>query len=56
MCIRDRLHDAANAGELQSFLAGRGIDAGPPRSIAPSLEDVFVQLVTRPRDGAKEAA
>lgn len=50
------LHDAANAGELQSFLAGRGIDAGPPRSIAPSLEDVFVQLVTRPRDGAKEAA
>jgi len=42
------LHDAAAAGELPPLLAGSGIQSSPPRAIAPSLEDVFVQLVTRP--------
>ncbi len=48
----DRLHvllrraDAAAA--LPALLARHGITAGPPRGIPPSLEDVFVQLVTRP--------
>ena len=41
------LHDAANASGLQSFLAKQDIQSGPPREITPSLEDVFVQLVTR---------
>ena len=36
---------------LQSFLAQQGIAAGPPRRITPSLEDVFVQLVSRPVGG-----
>jgi ABC-2 type transport system ATP-binding protein len=48
----DKLHvllrDAAAAADVQPLLARQGIDAGPPRAISPSLEDVFVQLVSRP--------
>ena len=47
----DKLHvlvaQSADAGDLQPFLARHGIAAGPPRGISPSLEDVFVQLVSR---------
>jgi ABC-2 type transport system ATP-binding protein len=50
----DKLHvllgDAANAGDLRPFLAARGIESGQPRGISPSLEDVFVRLVTRPHE------
>jgi ABC-2 type transport system ATP-binding protein len=42
------LHDAPASSGLQPFLARQKIEAGPPRAITPSLEDVFVQLVTRP--------
>ncbi len=47
------LRDAGGTMRLQPFLAERGIEAGPSRTIAPSLEDVFVQLVSRPggKDG-----
>jgi ABC-2 type transport system ATP-binding protein len=49
----DKLHvllrQADAAAELQPLLAGQGIVAGQPRAITPSLEDVFVQLVSRPR-------
>lgn len=48
----DKLHvllrDAAAAAEVQPLLAHQGIASGPPRAISPSLEDVFVQLVSRP--------
>jgi ABC-2 type transport system ATP-binding protein len=48
----DKLHvlvrDVGDAAELPAFLAARGITAGEPHDIVPSLEDVFVQLVTRP--------
>jgi ABC-2 type transport system ATP-binding protein len=48
----DKLHvllrRADAAAELQPLLARQGIAAGPPHGIAPSLEDVFVQLVSRP--------
>jgi ABC-2 type transport system ATP-binding protein len=48
----DKLHvllrQAGAAAELQPLLARQGIAAGPPHPIAPSLEDVFVQLVSRP--------
>ena len=48
----DKLHvllrQADAAAELQPLLARQGITAGPPHPIAPSLEDVFVQLVSRP--------
>ena len=48
----DRLHVLLErpeaAPQLQPLLAGRGIRAGAPQAIAPSLEDVFVQLVSRP--------
>ncbi len=46
----DRLHVLVHdtAADLPPFLAQQGIVAGPPRKIAPSLEDVFVQLVSRP--------
>jgi ABC-2 type transport system ATP-binding protein len=49
------LHDAAVAAELQPYLARQGIESTPPRAIPPSLEDVFVQLVQRPRE-ARAAA
>lgn len=47
----DRLHvllrtDADIAAELPAVLRAHGVTAGQPRPIAPSLEDVFVQLVT----------
>jgi ABC-2 type transport system ATP-binding protein len=47
----DRLHVLARDGAetLQPFLAQKGITAGQPQPITPSLEDVFVQLVSRPR-------
>jgi len=46
----DKLHVLVHdtAADLQPFLAQQGIVAGPPRKITPSLEDVFVQLVSRP--------
>ena len=49
----DKLHVLVHdsAADLQPFLARQGILAGPPRSIVPSLEDVFVQLVSRPNSG-----
>ncbi|NYH19970.1 ABC transporter ATP-binding protein [Paraburkholderia bryophila] len=51
----DRLHvlmrsGAAEAG-LQLLLAQRHIDATAPRPIRPSLEDVFVQIVSRTNKG-----
>ena len=49
------LHDADEAAALQPLLASRGIDAGAPRPITPSLEDVFVRLVSR-RHGAEVPA
>jgi ABC-2 type transport system ATP-binding protein len=42
------LHDADAAAALPPLLARHGIEAGPLRAISPSLEDVFVQLVSRP--------
>jgi ABC-2 type transport system ATP-binding protein len=39
------MHDSA--ADLPQFLEQQGIAAGAPRSITPSLEDVFVQLVSR---------
>ena len=55
----DRLHvllrPADAAAGLQPLLARHGITAGPPRAIQPSLEDVFVQLVTRPHATAAPA-
>ncbi len=48
----DKLHvllePSAAAADLPPLLARRGITAGPPRAIVPSLEDVFVQLVSKP--------
>ncbi len=48
----DRLHvllrQPAAAEGLPALLARHGIVAGPPHGITPSLEDVFVQLVSRP--------
>jgi ABC-2 type transport system ATP-binding protein len=46
------LRQATSADELPRFLSRRGIAAGSPRGIPPSLEDVFVQLVSRPRPSA----
>jgi ABC-2 type transport system ATP-binding protein len=47
----DKLHvllrEGAAAETLQPFLRERGVMAEPPRPIAPTLEDVFVQLVSR---------
>jgi ABC-2 type transport system ATP-binding protein len=42
------LHDADAVAGLQPLLTQQSIESGPPRAITPSLEDVFVQLVTRP--------
>jgi ABC-2 type transport system ATP-binding protein len=47
----DKLHVLLRAGTsgeaLLAHLAAQGMAAGPIRAIAPSLEDVFVQLVSR---------
>ena len=47
----DKLHvlvrEQAVAQTLRPFLTEKGMMADPPRSIAPSLEDVFVQIVSR---------
>ncbi len=54
----DKLHvlvgHAAAAADLQPHLERRGVAVGPLRPIAPTLEDVFVQLVSRgqAREGA----
>jgi ABC-2 type transport system ATP-binding protein len=52
----DKLHvlvrEGGDAAGLQAFLAGRDIPAGASHGIIPSLEDVFVQLVTRPKAAA----
>ena len=55
----DKLHVVLGAGglgpaDLPGRLAAQGIEAGAARAVAPSLEDVFVQLVSR-RAGAAEA-
>jgi ABC-2 type transport system ATP-binding protein len=48
----DKLHvlleRAEGASDLRPLLARQGIQAGAPHVITPSLEDVFVQLVSRP--------
>ena len=48
----DKLHvlmaPDAQPGSLRSLLAQRKIEAGEPVAVRPSLEDVFVQLVSRP--------
>ena len=50
--FRDRLHvlleRAEAASDLQPLLAREGIQAGALHAITPSLEDVFVRLVSRP--------
>lgn len=55
----DKLHvlitGTATVAELPSLLAARGITAGSPKVIAPSLEDVFVQLVSRPQPSEAHA-
>ena len=50
----DKLHVLMRDGaaELPDFLARQNIVAGAPRQIVPNLEDVFVQLVARPREAA----
>ncbi len=49
----DKLHvllsSEAAAAALPSVLAAQGIRAGTPRAITPSLEDVFVRLVSASR-------
>lgn len=52
----DKLHvlmrqGATDAAGLTSLLRQHGIAAGAPRAIPPSLEDVFVQLVSRGHGG-----
>jgi ABC-2 type transport system ATP-binding protein len=48
----DKLHvllePTAAAADVPPLLARQGITAGAPRAIVPSLEDVFVQLVSKP--------
>jgi ABC-2 type transport system ATP-binding protein len=55
----DKLHvllrDGAVAAALPPALAERQITAQPPRPIAPSLEDIFVQLVSRRGDAEARA-
>jgi ABC-2 type transport system ATP-binding protein len=55
----DKLHvllrQAGEAAELQPLLARQGITAGSPHPITPSLEDVFVQLVSRPHTAEANA-
>jgi ABC-2 type transport system ATP-binding protein len=49
----DKLHvlleRAEAASALQPLLARQGLQAGAPHVITPTLEDVFVRLVSRPR-------
>jgi ABC-2 type transport system ATP-binding protein len=49
----DKLHvlveRAEAASSLQPLLASQGLHAGTPQVITPSLEDVFVRLVSRPQ-------
>ena len=49
----DKLHvlleRAEAASDLQPLLARQGIQVGTPHVITPTLEDVFVRLVSRPR-------
>ncbi len=49
----DRLHVLLERGtpatDLAPLLARQGIASGTPQPIVPSLEDVFVQLVSKPR-------
>ena len=60
---RDLRRQAACAGtpgrdgrpNLPALLAARGITAGSAAPIAPSLEDVFVQLVSRPQPSEAHA-
>jgi ABC-2 type transport system ATP-binding protein len=55
----DRIHVLLDRGERPDDLTGRltqrGLAAGPARAIEPSLEDVFVQLVS-PARAARAAA
>ena len=51
----DKLHVVLGPGgmtaeSLPEFLRGKGVRAGPPRSVLPSLEDVFVRLVSSRQD------
>jgi len=50
----DKLHVLMRGGAetLQPWLAQHGVTAGPPLPITPSLEDVFVQLVSRSSHGS----
>jgi len=49
------LHDASAAADLGPLLKAEGIESSPPRAIPASLEDVFVQLVTRPHPASAAA-
>jgi drug efflux transport system ATP-binding protein len=55
----DKLHvlvrDAGVASDLGRVLAEHNLTGERPRRIAPTLEDVFVQLVSRRADGEKRA-
>jgi ABC-2 type transport system ATP-binding protein len=55
----DKLHvllrEGAAAETLQPFLRERDVAAEPPRPIAPTLEDVFVQLVSRGKEAEGRA-
>jgi ABC-2 type transport system ATP-binding protein len=55
----DKLHvllgQGGTAATLPPLLGRQGITAGPLRAITPSLEDVFVQLVSKPYAAAATA-
>jgi ABC-2 type transport system ATP-binding protein len=56
----DKLHvllgQGGTAANLPPLLGRQGITAGPLRAITPSLEDVFVQLVSKPHAAAAATA
>jgi ABC-2 type transport system ATP-binding protein len=56
----DKLHvllgPGGTAANLPPLLGRQGITAGPLRAITPSLEDVFVQLVSKPHAAAAATA